>query len=129
MRWLQDIAKRKYVVLDANAVLRYLLKDIPEQYKIACDVIAQNKCIVYLEVIEEVVFVLLKQYEVSREDIRSSIITLMEDITFDKKDILQIALDEFCNKPKIDFVDCILCGYSKTGRKIFSFDKKLNKRI
>ncbi len=28
MRWLKDILKNKTVALDANAILRYLLKDI-----------------------------------------------------------------------------------------------------
>ena len=129
MRWLQDIITRNYVVLDANAILRYLLQDVDEQYRVMCDLIARRRCIVYLEVVEEVVFVLQKQYKVTREEIQTSIITLMSDVTFDKKDVLRIALDEYCSKPQIDFVDCLLCGYSKTGRKVFSFDKKLNKRI
>ena len=129
MRWLKDILKNKTVVLDANAILRYLLKDIEEQYNEMCDLIASEKCVVYLEVVEEVVFVLQKQYNVEREEIKDSFIELMRDIDFDKPDILLIALNEYCSPPKLDFVDCLLCGYSKTGRKVFSFDKKLNKKL
>lgn len=44
MRWLKDILKNKTVVLDANAILRYLLKDIEEQYNEMCDLIASEKC-------------------------------------------------------------------------------------
>ena len=129
MRWLRDIVTHNYVILDANADLRYLLADVDEQYKIMCDLVARRHCIVYLEVVEEVVFVLQKQYRISRDEIRTAINTLMKDVIFDKKDVLRIALDEYCKKPQIDFVDCLLCGYAKTGRKVFSFDKKLNKRI
>lgn len=129
MHWLQNILKRKYIVLDANVILRYLLNDVQEQYDIVDEVISKYSCIAYLEVIEEVVYVLQKVYNVNRDDVKDCITRLMQDITIDKSDILSVALDEYCKSPKIDFVDCILCGYAKTGRKVFSFDKKLNKRL
>ena len=128
MLWLKGIFNKKPIVLDANAVLRYLLNDNEDQHNIISDLIASYKCIVYLEVIEEVVFVLEKHYKATREEIRNSLLALSEDVKIDKINILQIALDEYCKPPKVDFVDCLLCGYTKTGRKVFSFDKKLNRK-
>ena len=128
MHWLKNIVSRKPIILDANAVLRYLLDDIKEQHDIVSDLIASHRCIVYLEVIEEVVFVLQKHYGTPREEIKESIAILSKDVIIDKVNVVKIALDEYCKPPKIDFVDCLLCGYSKTGRKVFSFDKKLNRK-
>ena len=45
-------------ILDANAVLRYLLKDVEEQFLTVKSLIQTDKCIVSLEVLSEVCYVL-----------------------------------------------------------------------
>jgi len=55
------------VLIDANIILRYLLRDIEEQYIVACKII-DNGCCTTTEVIAEVVYVLLKVYKVQRTD-------------------------------------------------------------
>lgn len=45
-------------------------------------------------------------------------------------DVLLRGLDVFDDTPKMDFVDCLLCGYkSEKGVNIVTFDKKLRKRL
>ena len=45
-------------MLDANAVLRFLLKDIDEQFQQVSTIIRTKKCYVALEVLAEVCYVL-----------------------------------------------------------------------
>ena len=45
-------------MLDANAVLRFLLKDIDEQFQQVRTIIRTKKCYVALEVLAEVCYVL-----------------------------------------------------------------------
>ncbi|MBD5495420.1 MAG: type II toxin-antitoxin system VapC family toxin [Lachnospiraceae bacterium] len=56
-------------MLDANAVLRFLLQDIEEQFQEVKAVIKRERCYVTLEVMAEVCYVLEGLYQVSREDI------------------------------------------------------------
>lgn len=56
-------------MLDANAVLRFLLQDVDEQFYLIKDIIRTKKCYVTLEVLAEVCYVLEGLYQVSRKDI------------------------------------------------------------
>ena len=45
-------------------------------------------------------------------------------------DVLLRALEIFDDVPKLDFVDCLLYGYSVAkDENVFTFDKKLDKKI
>jgi len=57
------------IVIDTNVVLRFLLNDNEEQSELASQVISNINCIVPIEVITEVVFVLSKVYFYNRETI------------------------------------------------------------
>lgn len=129
MKWLKNILNRNIAVLDTNVILRYLLEDNEEMTQQSKFIITNYNCKVYLEVICEVVYVLQGLYSVDRANIKNSIFQLSKDVDIDKLDILSIALDEFCNKPKKDFVDCLLYGYHKKGYSVFTFDKKLQKLL
>ena len=118
------------IILDANYILRFLLNDNEEMYEISKQVIKNNKCLILNEVLAEVVFVLLKVYQVPKKDISQSLINFLNLNTIysdDKNDLLE-ALEIFENKRSLDFVDCILCAKSEFY-KIKTFDKKLNKCI
>ena len=117
------------ILLDANYILRFLLKDNLEMYEISKECIRNNNCIIPNEVLAEVVFVLLKVYKVERDDISNSLINFLKYdniILNDKKDIIK-SLKIFQTQ-NLDFVDCILCAKSKQY-EIKTFDKKLNKCI
>ena len=117
------------ILLDANYILRFLLKDNLEMFKISKDCIINNECIVLNEVIAEVVFVLLKVYNVEKEDISKTLIDFLtlDNIIIDDEQIVVDALIIFKDR-NIDFVDSILCAKSKECI-VKTFDKKLNKCI
>ena len=117
------------ILLDANYILRFLLKDNLEMYEISKDCIVNNNCTVPSEVLAEVVFVLLKVYKATKQDISKSLINILEydNIIMNDKNTIINSLEIFENK-SLDFVDCILCAKSKKYT-VKTFDKKLNKCI
>lgn len=64
--------RRNDCILDANAVLRFLLKDNEEQFQQVKSVTQKGNCYVTLEVLAEVCYVLEGLYQVRREDIVSN---------------------------------------------------------
>jgi len=117
------------ILLDANYILRFLLKDNIDMYHISKECIINNNCIIPTEVLAEVVFVLLKVYKVKKEDIYISLINILkyDSIIINDKSTIIESLEIFRDK-SLDFVDCILCAKSKEY-KVKTFDKKLNKCI
>jgi predicted nucleic-acid-binding protein len=117
------------ILLDANYILRFLLKDHLEMYEISKDCIVNNNCTISSEVLAEIVFVLLKVYKVEKQDISKSLIDILshDSIIMNDKDIIIKSLEIFENR-NLDFVDCILCAKSK-NYTVKTFDKKLNKCI
>ena len=117
------------IVLDTNYILRFLLHDDENMYEISKNTITTNKCLIDNEVLAEVVFVLLKVYEVSKFAIRTTLKKFIsfENIILNNKNIIINALKIFDEK-NLDFVDAILCAKSKK-HSIKTFDKKLKKCI
>lgn len=117
-------------MLDANAVLRFLLQDIEEQFQQVRNVVKRDKCYVTLEVMAEVCYVLEGLYQVSREDIANNFRKLNFDVTILNVDVFLRALEIFDKPPKLDFVDCLLYGYKmERGIDIVTFDKQLIKQL
>jgi len=114
------------VILDANAILRYILKDIPEQAKLTAETILNTKILILTEVVAEIVYVLDKHYNLTRNVIADVIIDVLDDTECDdtiiREGVRVFGITDF------DFVDCILFARSKSN-KIFTFDKKLNDLI
>ena len=73
-------------MLDANAVLRFLLQDIEEQFQEVKAIVKRDRCYVTLEVMAEVCYVLEGLYQVSREDIADN----FRKLTFDKQLLKQL---------------------------------------
>ena len=117
------------ILLDANYILRFLLNDNEQMYKISKECIVDNNCTIPNEVLAEVVFVLLKVYKVEKQDISKSLIEFLnyDNIIMYDKNIIIKSLEIFEIK-NLDFVDCILCAKSNKY-EIKTFDKKLNKCI
>ena len=117
------------IVLDANYILRFLLKDNNDMYEIAKETIKKNDCFIDNEVLAEVVFVLMKVYNTSKSDIKNVLIRFLsfENIILNSKPTILKALELFDEK-NIDFVDAILCTKSKKY-EVKTFDKKLKKCI
>ena len=126
------LSEKNTVLIDANVVLRYLLRDNEEFYResetVFEDALSGKKKIYILQsVIAEVVYVLQKLYKISRQEISEVLSDLIEPRSIkvrDKETVLK-ALDIF-GKKNLDFVDCVLCAYGKKY-KVITFDKELKK--
>jgi len=119
---------------DANTILRYLLKDVPQQFEEASaffeDVrVGRIKAFILEGVFVECVYVLLKYYDIPRKVISQSLSGLLQykGIMNQNKDILVEALRLFAAH-NLDIVDCLLVSKgAREQMRIFSFDKEVIK--
>ena len=114
--------------IDANIILRFLLADNEDMFKISKEIMREQ---VYLsnEVVAEIIYVLEKVYKFDRKiifDRLYGIMNLTNIFNFDKRFVLKAL--EIYKTTKLDFVDCLLCAYSEID-EIKTFDKKLLKCI
>jgi predicted nucleic-acid-binding protein len=119
-------------ILDANAVLRFLLKDIEEQSLATKEKIALTECRIPIEVIAELVYVLGGVYDIGRKEIADKIEELIavKDDLVENSPVVSFAGQLFAENIKLDFVDCLLAGYHTiSGCSIFTFDKDLKKQL
>lgn len=117
------------MIIDANIILRCLLKDNYELAEKAKSFIDNNDCFAPTEVIAEVVFVLLKVYNVPRIEIAALITASFDYFEVQNELLLEKALEYF-GSTNLDFVDCLLAAYhSVENEKIATLDKKLNNFI
>jgi len=127
-------SSKRTTIVDANIILRYLLKDHEELYKKAEEIfndalMGKRKLLILQPVIAEVVYVLQKLYKVERKEISEVLRELLKfkTIKVNDKEVIIQALEIFAKK-NLDFVDCILCAYS--GKySVETFDKGLKKCI
>ena len=121
---------RAMIVLDANYILRYLLRDNEAVFFQAKAVIGQEACLLLTEVLAEVVYVLQGVYKVPNLTPRltlSDLVSLSSVSMYESKSIMSEALQLF-ESQKLDFVDCCLCAL-KERYEVKSFDKKLMKCV
>ena len=81
------------------------------------------------EVLAEVAYVLTGFYGETRENVAVSITKLLIDVHIEHKEAVMEAIRLY-HDTSLDFVDCVLIGRNHVlGDDVFSFDKKLNKRL
>ena len=115
-------------LLDANAILRYLLNDIESQAQQVEDAI-RNGAFTIPEVIAEVVYVLTGVYEVSRSETAETLKLFLNEISISEKPVISYALSLYADSG-LDYVDCILVARNIIlKQEILTFDKKLNNKI
>jgi predicted nucleic-acid-binding protein len=116
------------VLLDANAILRYLLDDDAEMAARTRSALSYGAFLLP-EVLAEVVYVLSGVYAVPRKELAEKTIPFLSEIQSAQHDVLQRALEHF-GATTLDFVDCLLLAYHEIcGDSVMTFDKKLNKRL
>jgi predicted nucleic-acid-binding protein len=117
--------------IDANIILRYILEDHPELSPKAKELIGGNIVWAPIEVLCEVVFVLLRVYCISQKEISDTLLDFFENTNcklLHEKAVTR-GLKYFGEK-NLDFVDCLLAGYSETEQVIIhTFDTKLKKLL
>jgi predicted nucleic-acid-binding protein len=118
--------------IDANYVLRYLLKDNPKQFLIVKEVIENQDISLTDFIFAEAVYVLEKVYSVPRNDIKDALGGLMEykNLVMENKNVILKSLQIY-SESKIDFADALLIAYHKESSNIVlhTFDKKILKII
>lgn len=116
------------VMLDANAVIRYVLDDISEQADAAEAAINNGACVPPL-VLAECVYILTKFYKQSRGDVAVALLRVLECVETDDADVMRASLLLFASEP-LDFADCVLLAYNRVrGMQILTFDKRLLNRL
>ena len=115
-------------IVDANVILRYLLKDVEEQHEIARGAIDEG-CEATVEVIAEVVYVLAGVYGVPRGDIADALSALLDVVYVERHDEVIYALGLYQSR-SLDFIDCVLAAqHAVSNREVITFDKKLSKLV
>lgn len=121
------------IFLDTNLLLRYYLKDNPEQFESVANLLLQieegqfkvyTSSIIFLEVS----YVLKSVYKLSLPeiiDILDSIFTI-RGITVLEKTNTKLAL-QFYKKYKIKFTDCLIASQMPKNTILVSFDEELSK--
>ena len=118
------------ILLDANYILRYLLRDNEEMFIKAKEVISHENCFLLNEVVAEVVYVLEGVYKTPKPIISetlSDFVSLQNIFLYESKASLIRALELYATL-NLDFVDCCLCSLKKKY-EVKSFDKKLMKCV
>jgi predicted nucleic-acid-binding protein len=127
---LRNIVVKKLV--DANVVLRYLLRDDEELFKISFDLLENVKTgketiEIAESVLAECVYVLLKVYRVDRIIIAEKLGELFSYKgigNLDRDDLIEAV--KMLGQTQLSIVDCILCAKAvNRGRVLFTFDKEL----
>lgn len=109
-------------LVDANIVLRYMLRDDDKMFRIAEQAI-RDGAFLLPEVLAEIVYVLLGVYSVPRAELASQLRILLREVQSGHPEVLNAALETF-GSTKLDFVDCHLAAYNKhLGDKVVSFDR------
>ena len=121
---------REMIVLDANYILRYFLRDDEAMFLQAKAVIGQKACLLLTEVMDEVVYVLQGVYKVPKKEIvqvLADLVSLSSVSMYESKSVMFETLRLF-GSDNLDFVDCCFCAL-KERYEVKSFDKKLMKCV
>ena len=119
------------MILDTNAVLRFLLRDDEEKAVYIYSMMKQETCLIPIEVLAEAVYVLAKTYKIERTLIQEKLLNVLwrENVKTSNQEVVEVALRCF-GETRFDFVDCLMIGYSLVeGHQILTFDKKLKKYL
>ena len=119
-------------LVDANVILRYLLRDDEALFQKASEVLekvrtGEEKVVILESVVTECVYVLLKIYKVTRTTIAEKLGRLLDYkgvANPDKQDLIDSI--HLFGETHLSFVDCLLCTKSKNNAMpIVTFDAEL----
>ena len=106
-------------LIDTNIIIRFLVADNEEQFKIAKDIFFEieksQKIVIILDVVfMEAFFVLTKLYQLPKSEVLNDLksILALDGVVNSDKVILNEVFNLIENK-NIDFVDALLCAKSK----------------
>ncbi|MBI1920421.1 MAG: PIN domain-containing protein [Geobacter sp.] len=122
-------------LVDANAILCYLLKDIPASNKDAEQFFEEvrsgaKRAVVTEGVLAETVFILSRHYQVPRSELCETLSGLLRYKGMSSE--VPVFLDSLATfeKTGLDFIDCVLITRARiAGVGVFTFDRKLAKEL
>jgi len=116
------------ISLDTNIVLRFLLDDVPEQSQKATKLIASNAVVYVTDVVViEIVYVLEKVFEVSRNDIHDLVLGFLDfsNVVHNPRFLID-AVELYAAHPSLSIVDCYACEEAKSyNNELVTLDKRL----
>lgn len=119
--------------LDANVILRLILRDVPKLSDAASDLLARGQHFHFADIaMMEVVFALERYYEIPRLEIAEIVQSLVNHPKIILNRVLfEEALISFPKFPKLSFEDCCLAAYAKLNGALplWTFDEKLSKQL
>ena len=119
-------------LVDANVILRYLLRDDESLFQKASEILekvrtGEEKVVILDSVLTECVYVLLKVYGVDRSTIAEKLSGLLYYkgvANLDKQDLIDSV--NLFHQTRLSFVDCLLCAKSKNNAMpMVTFDEEL----
>ena|SRR5690606_36238569 len=118
-------------IIDANIILRYLLKDNLELHKKSIVIIEATQLFIPNKIAAEIIYVLEKVYGISKKEIHDVVTTLFkkENFNFIDKALILSSLKYYLEY-NLDYADALLISYNKIQKiDVLTFDKKLLKII
>lgn len=116
-------------LLDTNAVLRYVLNDVPEQSEVVREAVIAGADTTP-EALCECVYVLTgSYYSFGRAEACTALSLVLDDIGCEHSLAMRRALELYATQ-SLDFVDCIFAARSEVeAANVLTFDKRLSRLI
>ena len=122
------------LLLDANALVRFLVQDDPRQSAAATALLEKaerREVVLMLEamVVAEVVYVLLGRYGRSRGEVASVLLSIIQNVGVEtlERDVVTDALQRFA-AVNVDFSDAWMAARAaQLGHAVASFDRDFDK--
>ena len=120
--------------LDTNVVLRYILQDVPEQFRAARQLFssATGPFLLTDTALTEIAFVMEREYGIDRVQIAALLDRVMRlSVIVCNRSFFVDALELFVAHPALSMEDCCLAVQAKDGDAVplYTFDKKLTRHV
>ncbi len=116
--------------VDTNVLVRLVVRDSPEQVRLAESFIGSGAWVSHL-VLAEAMWVLDAVYDRKPEQIAGAIDMLLnhKDLTIQESEVVTAALEHFRKRPKLGFSDCLVLEIARKAGHIplGTFDRDLAK--
>jgi predicted nucleic-acid-binding protein len=124
--------KSKSGSLDTNALLRYVLDDIPTQTAYVESLIHKSEKLEVADIaVFEMVYVLERVYKMSRGKVEENVLVIIRHpkINCNRK-LFELTLPIYRTHQKLSIVDCALTQYATLNKStpLYTFDKELAKK-
>lgn len=109
--------------LDANILLRYLLRDHPELSPRALSIISDNACFICRAALTEMVYTLESYYRAPRADVCRALETLLalDRVTVEDRAVTERAAGWY--RSGMDFGDAMIAASSHAAARLATFDR------